>query len=116
VRLERGVWPCRGQACQKHPSTKTANLFSANTKSGLTSRFCAPRQAALTRMCLRHPLMPSDRKTATSRISVPALPRLRITAMTRDRFVFEKMSATRRRIRRSQWRKRGTQPQARKGS
>jgi hypothetical protein len=33
--LVRGVVPCIGQLCQKHPSTNTANLARENTMSGL---------------------------------------------------------------------------------
>ena len=70
VRLLAGILPCIGQACQKHPSIKTANRIVGNTKSGFPN--------VLERR--RHPLISNSRKSRIRASSVAALPRL----LTRD--------------------------------
>jgi hypothetical protein len=71
-RFWRGSVPCRGQPCQKHPSTKTATRRPRNAKSGL------PNKSA----CRRHPQMRCLRKIPASAPSVPVFPKDRIRRPT----------------------------------
>jgi hypothetical protein len=77
-----GWLACFGQLCQKHPSTKTATLDFANTKSGFPNT-CTWR---------RHPAIPWRRKKAARAISVALFPRPRTRAMISERLAAEKTS------------------------
>ncbi len=83
-RLLVGWLACFGQLCQKHPSTKTATLDFANTKSGFPNT-CTWR---------RHPAIPWRRRKATRTISVALFPRPRTRAMISERLAAEKTSVT----------------------
>ena len=63
-----GMWPQRGQPCQKQPSTKTASLLLTKTKSGFPGK---PGR------CSFHPLKPALTKANRRRISVVRLLRPR---------------------------------------
>ena len=103
--LFRGFVACRGQPCQKQPSTKTACLSLGKTKSGRT-RKSAPfplweegrgevlRLLTLTSTCLLHPEMPCARKTRTKASSVRAFPRERMRDITSLRLALVKTSGT----------------------
>ena len=80
--LVLGRVACRGQPCQKQPSTNTAVLSFGKTKSGLPGRL-EPR---------RQPVMPFARKTWISRSSVSLLPEPRMRDITSERFRLVKMS------------------------
>jgi hypothetical protein len=97
----RGVVRCQGQLCQKHPSRNTATRGWRKTKSGRDhdSRAMAVvfwPVAARSRIgrCRRQPVTPAWRSAFTNRSSVDSLPLLRTERITRDRFAFEKTSAT----------------------
>lgn len=64
-----GMWPHRGQPCQKQPSTKTAIRSLRKTKSGL------PGSA---RLCIFHPLIPARTNASLKRTSVVRLFRPRM--------------------------------------
>jgi len=78
-----GIFPWRGQWCQKHPSTKIATLLCRKTKSGF------PKTGALR----RHPVIPSRRKIFAKTNSVSRFPAERIRDITSDRFLGVKTSA-----------------------
>ena len=63
-----GIWPHRGQPCQKQPSTKIAIRSLRKTKSGLPGR---PRG------CTFHPRIRARTRASLRRISVVRLPRPR---------------------------------------
>ena len=77
-----GCVACRGQPCQKHPSTNTATFAARKTKSGFPN----------TRCCRRQPVIPCARSSAIIRSSVAAFPLPRIAAITALRFALVKMS------------------------
>jgi len=79
----RGIWPCRGQPCQKHPSTNTATRSRRQTKSGEPSSGTPRRQ----------PVRPYARSKRTNRPSVLVLPVLRTSAMIAERRCGVKTSA-----------------------
>jgi hypothetical protein len=79
----RGLLPCLGQPCQKHPSTKTASFRRGNTKSG----------RPVNREPRRHPVIPCLWKISIRRSSVPLFPELRTQDITADLFDLEKTSA-----------------------
>jgi hypothetical protein len=67
-----GMWPHRGHACQKHPSTKTASPAREKKKSG-TPKICLS--------CIVQPLKPVATSVARSLTSVVLLPVERIARM-----------------------------------
>ncbi len=75
---------CVGQPCQKQPSTKMTSRRWGKTKSGLP-KTGQPR---------RHPVIPLVRNSAISFNSVSLLPEPRMSAITVERFRFEKTSDT----------------------
>ena len=111
ARLFAGLVTCRGQPCQKQPSTNSASRTCLNTKSGRTQKTvgrvtpCAPflrspqpardlsESAIRTSECLLHPVIPFARNSFASASSVSRLPRERIRDITSERFRFEKTSA-----------------------
>ena len=79
-----GCVACRGQPCQKHPSTNTATRSLRKTKSGFPN----------TRAFRRQPVISCARSSAIIRSSVAAFPLPRMRAITALRFTLVKMSAT----------------------
>lgn len=73
--LDFGIRQCRGQPCQKHPSTNTAFLLLGKTKSGFPSKGYRRRQ----------PVTCIIRKNAATATSVDLLSDERIFAIIRDR-------------------------------
>lgn len=72
-----GIEKQRGQACQKHPSTKIANLSAGNAKSGFPG----------IGKCRRQPFKPSSFRRPRTTFSVLRFPLLLIAAMFLDRAV-----------------------------
>lgn len=82
ARLPAGILKCRGQPCQKQPSTNTASHFSLKAKSGLPKTF----------RCLRQPVILCVRNNFASASSVSLLPRDRMRDITSERFALVKTS------------------------
>lgn len=81
--LFRGFVACRGQPCQKQPSTKTATRWFGKTKSGLPKTGRERRQ----------PVIWCRRNRAINASSVSLFPRPRMRAMTAERLALLKTSA-----------------------
>ena len=79
-----GFVACRGQPCQKHPSTKTASVAARKTKLGFPK----------TRALRRQQVIPCLRLRAMSRSSVARLSSEQMRDITSLRFAFVKTSAT----------------------
>jgi len=75
VRLVLGGLKQSGQACQKHPSTKTTTCADRKVKSGVP----------IIAWWRRHPIMPACRSIATKRSSVSLFPRERILDISWER-------------------------------
>lgn len=75
-RFRLGTCPHRGQPCQKHPSTKTANCSAGKKKSGLPIMWAG---------CSRHPRTPDRTSHIRRRTSVDRLPRPRTRDISWDR-------------------------------
>jgi hypothetical protein len=90
ARLFFGRVACLGHPCQKHPSTKTAVRDLRKTKSGRTANLRLP-DFRITQ-CRRQPVIACLRSNFASATSVSLLPRLRIRAITSDRFALLKTS------------------------
>ncbi len=84
-----GRVPCRGQPCQKHPSTNTATRAARNTKSGLTFSPAARTEIV---QCRRHPRIPASFISSISLTSVARFPNDRTSAITSLRFAGVKTS------------------------
>ena len=106
ARLDLGLVACRGQPCQKQPSTKSARRAERKTKSGRTEKILAGRRCraglkfgprsstALPGIwtCLRQPVIWLARNSLASTSSVSLLPRERMRDIKAERFALVKTS------------------------